>query len=61
LLGLVGALISATLVRFAPGYGVQERELDPRWRAESVEALRQQQRFIRDCFYYVHYLSALAQ
>jgi peptide/nickel transport system permease protein len=60
-LGLVGALISATLVRFAPGYGVQERELDPRWRAESVEALRQQQALHQALFsYYVHYLSALA-
>jgi len=60
-LGLVGALISATLVRFAPGYGVQERELDPRWRAESVEALRQQQALHQGLFsYYVHYLSALA-
>jgi peptide/nickel transport system permease protein len=60
-LGLLGALISATLVRFAPGYGVQERELDPRWRAESVEALRQQQALHQGLFsYYVHYLSALA-
>jgi peptide/nickel transport system permease protein len=60
-LGLIGALISATLVRFAPGYGVQERELDPRWRAESVEALRQQQALHQGLFsYYVHYLSALA-
>jgi len=60
-LGLVGALISATLVRFAPGYGVQERELDPRWRAESVEALRRQQALQQGLFsYYVHYLSALA-
>jgi len=60
-LGLVGALISATLVRFAPGYGVQERELDPRWRAESVLALRQQQALHQGLFsYYVHYLSALA-
>jgi peptide/nickel transport system permease protein len=60
-LGLVGALLSATLVRFAPGYGVQERELDPRWRAESVEALRQQQSFHQGLLsYYFHYLAALA-
>jgi len=32
-LGLGGALLSATLVRLAPGYGVEERELDPRWSA----------------------------
>jgi peptide/nickel transport system permease protein len=60
-LGLVGALVSATLVRLAPGYGVQERELDPRWRAESVEALRQQQALHQGLLsYYVQYLSALA-
>jgi peptide/nickel transport system permease protein len=56
-LGLVGALASATLVRFAPGYGVAERELDPRWRAESVEALRQKQGLPS---FYFHYVSALA-
>jgi len=60
-LGLVGALMSATLVRFAPGYGVQERELDPRWRAESVEALRQQQALHQGLLsYYVHYLAGIA-
>jgi peptide/nickel transport system permease protein len=60
-LGLAGALLSATLVRFAPGYGVQERELDPRWRSESVAALRQQQALHRGLFsYYSDYLSALS-
>jgi peptide/nickel transport system permease protein len=48
-------------VRFAPGYGVQERELDPRWRAESVEALRQKQTLHQGLpSFYFHYLSALA-
>jgi len=60
-LGLCGALVSATLVRFAPGFGVEERELDPRWNAQSVEALRQQQAFSEGIFsFYLHYLSALA-
>ncbi len=60
-LGLGGALISATLVRFAPGYGVEERELDPRWSAKSVEALRQKQALHEGLpFYYIHYLAALA-
>lgn len=60
-LGLVGALVSATLVRFAPGSGVSERELDPRWRAESVEALRQQQALHQGLpSFYFHYLAALA-
>jgi peptide/nickel transport system permease protein len=60
-LALAGALLSATLVRFAPGFGVQERELDPRLRAESVEALRQQQAPHQGLLsYYSHYLAALA-
>jgi len=60
-LGLCGALTSATLVRFAPGYGVEERELDPRWSANSVEALRQKQALHQGLpSFYFHYLSALA-
>lgn len=60
-LGLGGALISATLVRFAPGYGVEERELDPRWSAQSIEALRQKQLLHEGLgSFYFHYLSALA-
>ena len=60
-LGIGGALLSATLVRFAPGYGVQERELDPRWSAQSVEALRQKQALHEGLpLFYVHYLAALA-
>lgn len=60
-LGLAAGLISASLVRFAPGYGVEERELDPRWNASSIEALRQKQA-PRESLpkYYVHYLYALA-
>ena len=38
---LLGGLIAATLVRYSPGFGVDERELDPRLSAQSVEALRQ--------------------
>lgn len=60
-LGLFGALVSATLVRFAPGFGVEERELDPRWSASSVEALRRQQALHQGLpSFYFHYLSALA-
>ena len=60
-LSLVGALAGATLVRFAPGYGVTERELDPRWSANSVEALRQSQALHQSLpSFYFHYLSALA-
>jgi len=61
-LGLGGALISATLVRFAPGYGVEERELDPRWSAQSIEALRQKQVLQEGLgSFYFHYLSALVR
>ncbi len=60
-LGIGGAVLSATLVRFAPGYGVQERELDPRWSAQSVEALRQEQTLHEGLpRFYLHYVSALA-
>ncbi len=38
---LLGGLLSATLVRFAPGFDADERELDPGLNAESVRALRQ--------------------
>jgi peptide/nickel transport system permease protein len=39
---LLGGLLSATLVRYSPGYGVDERELDPRLSRASVEAIRDQ-------------------
>jgi len=38
---LLGGLLSATLVRLAPGFEVDERQLDPRLNAESVRALRE--------------------
>jgi peptide/nickel transport system permease protein len=37
---LLGGLLGATLVRLAPGFGVDERELDARLSAESLQALR---------------------
>jgi len=39
---LLGGLLSATLVRMAPGFDSDERELDPSLNAESVRALRAQ-------------------
>jgi peptide/nickel transport system permease protein len=39
----IGGLLAATLVRFAPGFGVDERELDPRFREASLRALREAQ------------------
>ncbi len=38
---LLGGLLSATLVRLAPGFDSDERELDPTLSAESINALRQ--------------------
>lgn len=38
---VLGGLLSATLVRMAPGFDADERELDPSLSAESVTALRQ--------------------
>ncbi|HVH71666.1 MAG TPA: ABC transporter permease [Candidatus Dormibacteraeota bacterium] len=55
---LLGGLLSASLVRFAPGYGVDERELDPRLTQASVEAIRNSHR-LKSSFlsYYGQYLA----
>ncbi len=37
---LIGGLLSATLVRLAPGFDVDEQQLDPHLSAASVQALR---------------------
>jgi peptide/nickel transport system permease protein len=39
-LAVLGGLLSATFVRFAPGFDSDERELDPALSAESLRALR---------------------
>jgi peptide/nickel transport system permease protein len=39
---LLGGLLSATMVRLAPGFDADERELDPHLNATSVQALRQE-------------------
>lgn len=38
---LLGGLLSVILVRFAPGFDVDEAQLDPRLNAQSVQVLRQ--------------------
>jgi peptide/nickel transport system permease protein len=38
---LLGGLLSATLVRLAPGFEADERELDPHLNAQSVQAMRE--------------------
>lgn len=58
LVSLVGGLFGATLVRFAPGYGVDERELDPRLSRTSVEFIRNSHRLSSGIFtYYGHFLA----
>jgi peptide/nickel transport system permease protein len=56
-LSLFGGLMSATLVRFAPGYGIDERELDPRLNHASLEAIRSSHRLNSGLLsYYGNYL-----
>jgi peptide/nickel transport system permease protein len=56
-LSLVGGLLGATLVRFAPGYGTDERELDPRLSPASREAIRNEHRLHSNLLaYYGSYL-----
>src|SRR5215510_14676746 len=55
---LLGGLLSASLVRFSPGYGVDERELDPRLSQASVEAIRNSHRLNGGLLsYYAHFLA----
>src|SRR5215813_12372725 len=61
LLALLGGFLCATLVRFAPGYGVDERELDPRLSAESVRQIRKENRLNSNLIaYYSRYLNRAA-
>lgn len=57
-LSLLGGLLSATLVRFAPGYGVDERELDSRLSQQSLDTIRRENRLQSGLLpYYGHYLA----
>jgi hypothetical protein len=38
---LLGGFLSAMLVRFAPGFNADERELDPHLNAQSLQAVRE--------------------
>ena len=54
---LLGGLLSATLVRMAPGFDADERELDPSLSAESQLALRQSRAGEHDILrFYASYL-----
>ena len=57
---LVGGFLGASLVRLGPGFGTDERELDPRLSAGSIAALRQEHAAGNNLAgYYFHYLTGL--
>lgn len=57
---LLGGFLGATLVRFAPGYGVDEEELDSRLNHASIEALRQANQPEENLsLFYAHYLGRM--
>src|SRR5271170_385230 len=59
---LVGGLLSATLVRLAPGFNVDERELDPHLNAQSLQALHDARNKDRDVFqFYFSYMKRAAK
>src|SRR5271154_4392149 len=58
---LLGGFLSATLMRLAPGFDTDERELDPHLNAESVQALRDARRQDRNVFrFYLSYMKRAA-
>jgi ABC-type dipeptide/oligopeptide/nickel transport system permease component len=59
LLTLAGGFLAATLVRYSPGFGVDERELDPRLSQSSTEWIRSQHNHQSNLIrYYGEYLRA---
>jgi len=61
LTALIGGLFGATLVRFAPGFGVQENDLNAQLSAQTRQALHQQDASERNVLsYYAHYVAQLA-
>ena len=58
---LLGGLLSATLVRLAPGFGVDEQQLDPRLNAESIRVRREDRLEQRNVLrFYFHSLERAA-
>jgi peptide/nickel transport system permease protein len=57
---LVGGFLGATLVRIAPGFGVDEQEIDSRLSHESLQAIRLRNAGNENvAVYYLHYLNGL--
>jgi peptide/nickel transport system permease protein len=58
---LLGGLLSAVLIRVAPGFDVDEAQLDPHLSSESVQALHQARTGQHDIFrFYFHFLRRAA-
>jgi peptide/nickel transport system permease protein len=58
---LLGGFLSATLVRLAPGFDTDERELDPHLNTESVRALRDSRQEQHNIFrFYFSYMKRAA-
>ena len=58
---LLGGLLSATLMRLAPGFDTDERELDPHLNSQSVQALRDVRRLDHNVFqFYFSYMKRAA-
>jgi len=58
---LLGGLLSATLVRLAPGFETDERELDPHLNAQSIQALREARQHDHNLFrFYFSYMRRAA-
>jgi len=49
---LIGGFLSATLVRLAPGFDVDEGQIDPHLSSESIQALRQARVEQRNIFHF---------
>lgn len=57
---LLGGIAGATFVRIAPGFGVDQQELDTRLNRDSIEALRQSHRVEKGVFsFYMHYFRGI--
>jgi peptide/nickel transport system permease protein len=56
---LLGGFLGATLVRFAPGFGVDEEELDNRLNQQSIQALRESHANESLGAFYFHYLNRI--
>ena len=58
---LLGGFLGASLARFAPGFGVDEAELDPQFSKASIEAMRRENGAEENiAVFYGHYLWRMA-